>query len=195
MRSRCGSIRWREAARRRWPSTSGCWSAGKNLCCGSTNGMENGGVSAISGNWRKPANRCPAWQWVRRWTGGGTVDHSNDWTYSLIVPQGNGIANLKGGESYRRIHEVLVRVLNAEVGAVSLSKRSGKSGGSVFRKSRGARCRGRHRHEACRSRPATRQVRATPPGFGSLWWRGFQAARGNFRREPREKLVRGGDFR
>lgn len=76
--------------------------------------------------------RMPDLEWVRRWTGGGTVDHSEDWTYSLIVPKGHVVAGLKGGESYRLIHEVLVRVLKAETGAASLSTAKGKCGGLCF---------------------------------------------------------------
>ncbi len=78
--------------------------------------------------------RMPGLEWVRRWTGGGTVDHSEDWTYSLIVPKGHVVAGLKGGESYRLIHEVLVRVLMAETGSASLStaKGDGKGNGLCF---------------------------------------------------------------
>lgn len=74
----------------------------------------------------------PGLEWVRRWTGGGTVDHSEDWTYSLVIPKGHVVAGLKGGESYRLIHEVLVRVLMAEVGGASLTTRKGQSGGLCF---------------------------------------------------------------
>ena len=96
-------------------------------------------IYSWNGNWGSvgyfgklsQAREClPGLDWVRRWTGGGTVDHSNDWTYSLIVPQGHVVAQLKGGESYRLIHEVLVRVLEAEVGAASLS--SGKGNGDTM---------------------------------------------------------------
>ena len=43
-------------------------------------------------------------QWVRRWTGGGTVDHRADWPYTLIVPSRNDQQRLGGLESYRLIH-------------------------------------------------------------------------------------------
>lgn len=84
------------------------------------------------GNLQEARDSMPGLEWVRRWTGGGTVDHSEDWTYSLIVPKGHVVAELKGGESYRQIHEVLVRVLRDEVGAVSLSTGGGEGSGSCF---------------------------------------------------------------
>ena len=56
----------------------------------------------------------PGLAWVRRWTGGGTVDHRCDWTYTLVVPAGNPLASMRGAESYRVIHRALATALAAE---------------------------------------------------------------------------------
>jgi lipoate-protein ligase A len=52
-------------------------------------------------------------KWVRRWTGGGIVDHREDWTYTLFIPVGFGLAEARGAESYRVIHAALVSALRA----------------------------------------------------------------------------------
>lgn len=51
---------------------------------------------------------------VRRWTGGGLVDHRADWTYSVIVPAAEALAGRRGAESYRRLHAALAASLEAE---------------------------------------------------------------------------------
>jgi lipoyl(octanoyl) transferase len=74
----------------------------------------------------------PDVNFVRRWTGGGTVDHRGDWTYSLIVPRDREVARMQGGESYRAIHRILLEVLRAEGGAPDLSAGKTKSGSMCF---------------------------------------------------------------
>lgn len=51
---------------------------------------------------------------VRRWTGGGIVDHRVDWTYTLAVPKSESLAELRGNSSYQLIHEKLAEVINNE---------------------------------------------------------------------------------
>ncbi len=50
---------------------------------------------------------------VRRWTGGGTVPHGEDFTYSLIIPRTAEFCRHGTAESYRAIHEVIAGVLDA----------------------------------------------------------------------------------
>ncbi len=56
----------------------------------------------------------PGVNWVRRWTGGGTVDHRLDWTYTVVAPAGERLARYRGAESYRVIHAALATTLVAE---------------------------------------------------------------------------------
>lgn len=48
---------------------------------------------------------------TRRPTGGGLVDHSNDFTYSLILPCSHALARAHASESYRQVHEAIQEAL------------------------------------------------------------------------------------
>ena len=51
--------------------------------------------------------------WVRRWTGGGVVDHRADRTYTLAIPPWHPVAKLRQDGSYQAIHEGVAEALLA----------------------------------------------------------------------------------
>jgi len=48
----------------------------------------------------------------RRPSGGGVVDHRNDWTYALVIPRAHDLYEARATESYRLVHACIAQVLN-----------------------------------------------------------------------------------
>jgi len=62
--------------------------------------------------WREIEEAFPGRQLVRRWTGGGAVDHLQDWTFSLIVPAAHPFRKLSVAAGYYEIHSYLKGALS-----------------------------------------------------------------------------------
>lgn len=50
----------------------------------------------------------------RRPTGGGLVDHQDDWTYAIVIPRGQALEDLRATQSYREVHECLAGALQRQ---------------------------------------------------------------------------------
>ena len=69
--------------------------------------------------WRSVIERFAERDAVRRWTGGGIVEHGNDFTYSVIFPGQNSATS---AELYRFIHHGLAELLRAYGHPVEVSQ-------------------------------------------------------------------------
>ena len=50
----------------------------------------------------------------RRPTGGGVVNHLEDWTYSLVIPASHPLARSQPSESYRSVHDCIVSSMHEQ---------------------------------------------------------------------------------
>lgn len=64
-------------------------------------------VRALCPDSALPLEKC------RRFSGGGIVDHQDDWTYALVIPRGHPLEKIRALESYRVIHEALADSLRS----------------------------------------------------------------------------------
>jgi len=93
--------------------------------------LGNWGSIGYFGKVAEARTAFPEIDWVRRWTGGGTVDHRADWTYTVVAPAGSALAGLRGAESYRILHSALAEALAGEGIGARLSSGADQTGAAL----------------------------------------------------------------
>lgn len=63
------------------------------------------------GRIREVTRRWPNQALIRRWTGGGEVEHGQDITYALFIPAGHALAENGIEDSYCAVHKVVASLL------------------------------------------------------------------------------------
>ncbi len=69
----------------------------------------------------------PQAELCRRPTGGGLVDHANDWTYALVIPNTHPLATGQPIETYRAVHQAIVNAMERQGQEVGLNFASPES--------------------------------------------------------------------
>ncbi len=71
--------------------------------------------------------------YIRRWTGGGIVDHRNDLTYTLAIPRSHPWSAMRGAESYQIIHHAVAMALKMTgLECELITKNSGDGNAACF---------------------------------------------------------------
>jgi lipoate-protein ligase A len=70
-------------------------------------------VPAISLGYFQPAALAEGRPFIRRYTGGGLVDHARDITYTIVLPRAHPWMELSAPESYRHVHHGVQAALAA----------------------------------------------------------------------------------
>ena len=78
------------------------------------------------GRFADVADRASECDLVRRWTGGGTVLHGEDMTYSIVIPASEAAFSELSMSIYKKIHHALCDALNV------IGKRAELSGGATI---------------------------------------------------------------
>ncbi|MBT3482559.1 MAG: hypothetical protein HN457_14140 [Opitutales bacterium] len=57
----------------------------------------------------------------RRPTGGGVVNHQEDWTYSLVIPTGHPLGNDQPLDIYKKVHDCIIAAMATQGSDVALN--------------------------------------------------------------------------
>ena len=76
-------------------------------------GWDHGDGAPVSLGYFQEATVAGERPFVRRYTGGGLVDHARDVTYTVVVPRAHPLGTLSTSESYSKIHEAVAAAARA----------------------------------------------------------------------------------
>jgi lipoyl(octanoyl) transferase len=71
------------------------------------------GEAQTLGYFQSASDAIPGVPFIRRYTGGGLVDHRHDLTYTVVLPRAHAWMELATPESYSKIHEGVLEALTA----------------------------------------------------------------------------------